>query len=174
MGRDAWIDTKKRELVGSIKADLDRGFYTEDFLREHSISGDVGIDQEAYLNHEEGLKENALPPEIQATVDAWVATPTGSHERMRQTERLKAVIESRYPAITADIGQLEKSLLRLERGLISSEVGTIEAKLNVFDIGRIEQGNGKRKEGWFVGMADSVSDAVNNSALPDWMKQKVA
>jgi hypothetical protein len=64
--------------------------------------------------------------------------------------------------------------MRLERAKISSEVDTIEAKLNILDLGRIEQGNGQRKEGWFVKMADRISTGVNNSKLPDWVKQKIA
>jgi hypothetical protein len=53
-------------------------------------------------------------------------------------------------------------------------VDTIETKLNILDLGRIEQGNGQRKEGWFVKMADKMSTSVNNSKLPDWVKQKIA
>ena len=75
-----------------------------------------------------------------------MGTPSDSPERKQKVKELKAVIESSYPAITADLSQLESSLIRLERAKISSEVDTIDAKLRILDIGRIEQGNGQRKE----------------------------
>lgn len=98
---------------------------------------------------------------------------TDTTARQQKVAELKATIEASYPTITTDMSQLEQSLMRLERAKISSEVDTIEAKLNILDLGRIEQGNGQRKEGWFVKMADKFSTSVNNSGLPDWVKQKV-
>ena len=146
MGRDAWIDTKKREYIAQVKTGLKNGEYTEDSLREHVTSGDTGIRESAHLVHEEIAKEDALPKIIQSSVDAWMVTLPDSAERKKKTAELKSAIETTYPTVTADLSQLEASLLRLERAKISSEIDTIEAKLNILDIGRIEQGNGKRKE----------------------------
>ena len=52
MGRDAWIDTKKREYRDRAREGLRNGTYTEEFLREHVRSGDQGIEHGAHLSHE--------------------------------------------------------------------------------------------------------------------------
>ena len=75
MGRDAWIDTKKREYINNVKEGLKNGTYTESFLREHVASGDQAIVHDAHLVHEEVQKEEKLPQMIQSAVDAWMATP---------------------------------------------------------------------------------------------------
>ncbi len=173
MGRDAWIDSKKRELIQDIRAGLKNGTYTESFLREHISAGDQGIVENAYLAHEKESKSDTLPKDMQAIVNKWIATAPDSPERKQKTEELKASIESNYPTVTVDLSQIEASLLRLEQAKISSEVDIIEAKLNFLDLGRIEQGKWNRKEWWFVKMADSMSHSINNSGMNDWLKQKL-
>ena len=110
-------------------------------MREHIIAGDRGIVENAYLSHERESKTDTLPKNMQAIVDSWMAAAPNSAERRQKTEELKSNIESNYPAITSDFTQIEASLLRLEQAKISTEIDTIEAKLNILDIGRIEQGN---------------------------------
>lgn len=146
MGRDAWIDTKKREYVARVKTGLKNGEYTEEFLREHIGSGDQGISEQAYLQHEKTGEEATLPPMMQEAVNAWINTPADDPKRREKVQILKSIIESSYPTVTTDLSQLEQSLLRLERSKISSEVETLDAKLRILDIGRIERGNGQRKE----------------------------
>ena len=109
-------------------------------MREHINAGDQGIVENAYLAHEKESKTDTLPKDMQAIVNKWIATAPDSAERKQQAEELKANIESNYPTVTADFSQLEASLLRLEQAKISSEVDTIEAKLNILDLGRIEPG----------------------------------
>ncbi|MBX9808822.1 hypothetical protein K2X92_00325, partial [Candidatus Gracilibacteria bacterium] len=173
MGRDAWIDTKKRENISIIKIGLNNGTYSEEFLREHVLSGDIGITSNAHLNHEKIQEVDSLPKKIQLTVDSWMNTVAQSPERIKLTLELKKNIEEHYPALTTDLSQLEKSLIRLEKAKISSEIDIMETKLNILDIGRIEQGNGKHKEGWFVQISDTIQNSMGESKLPDWIKQKI-
>lgn len=110
-------------------------------MREHIKSGDEGIVENAYLAHEKESKTDTLPKNMQAIVDSWMAASPDSVERRQKTEELKSSIEYNYPTITSDFTQIEASLLRLEQAKISSEVDTMEAKLNILDLGRIEHGN---------------------------------
>ncbi len=157
-----------------MKTELKTGKLSEQSLRDHITGGKAGIEDRSYLSHEQDLKKEQTPELVQRAVDAWMDAPANTPERTERIRELKAVIEASYPTVTTDMSQLEESLMRLERAKISSEVDTIEAKLNILDLGRIEQGNGQRKEGWFVKMADKISTSVNNSKLPDWVKQKIA
>lgn len=75
MGRDAWIDSRKRELIAEIEAGLKTGRYTEGFLRSHVESGDQGIVENAHLKHEEILMDESANTPIQSAVDAWLAAP---------------------------------------------------------------------------------------------------
>jgi hypothetical protein len=166
IGRDAWIDTKKREYITKVKTELKTGELSEQSLRDHITGGKAGIEDRSYLSHEQDLKQEQTPELVQRAVDAWMAAPANTPERTERIRELKAVIEASYPTVTTDMSQLEESLMRLERAKISSEVDTIETKLNILDLGRIEQGNGQRKEGWFVKAADWVS----TSSAPTWLK----
>ena len=134
MGRDAWIDTKKRECISAIQKGLSDGTYTEESLREHVVSGDRGILEGAHLSHERVSEEATLPKVIQSAVDAWMSTSHESLERKKKTQELKSAIEASYPTVTTDLSQLEASLLRLERAKISSEVETLDMKLRILDI----------------------------------------
>lgn len=53
MGRDAWIGTRKREMVEQIKVGLRSGEYTEESLRSHVMEGTEAIRTEAHLRHEQ-------------------------------------------------------------------------------------------------------------------------
>lgn len=39
------------------------------------MAGDNGISEKAYLRHEERMKTDTLPANIQVTVDAWMSAP---------------------------------------------------------------------------------------------------
>lgn len=72
------------------------------------------------------------------------------------------------------MSQLESSLMRLQEAKLGSELQNIDAKLRIFDVGGIEQGNGQRKEGFFVRFADTISNSINNnSKIPQWVKEKL-
>lgn len=75
MGRDAWIGTKKREMVEMIKKGLKTGEYTEESLRSHVVDGTGSINTGSQLRHEQTQEEETILPVIQRAIDAWIATP---------------------------------------------------------------------------------------------------
>lgn len=173
MGRDAWIGSKKREMVEKIKTGLRTGEYTEESLRTHVIEGTEAIRTETHLRHEQIQEEESILPVIQTAIDAWITTPPWA-ERQQKLREVKGAIEGTYPTVTVDMSQLESSLVRLQEAKLGSELQNIDAKLRIFDIGGIEQGNGQRKEGFFVRTADKIAESVNNSKiLPQWVKEKL-
>ncbi len=173
MGRDAWIGTKKREMVERIKAGLRSGEYTEDFLRSHVMEGTEAIRTESHLWHEQTWEEETLLPVIQTAVDAWITTSPWA-ERQQKLREVKGAIEGTYPTVTVDTSQLESSLVRLQEAKLGSELQNIDAKLRIFDIGGIEQGNGQRKEWFLVKTADKIANSINNnSKIPQWVKEKL-
>lgn len=171
MGRDAWIESQKRILVEKTRAELKNGEITEDYLRAHVESGIEGIAAEAHLSQETLRKDEGVSAMLQNIADEWLATAPGSPERRAKTAEIKATLESEYP-ITAELSQLEASLLQIERAKLQSEIESIELKLNLLDIGRMENGRGERQAGAFVKFADWANRGISESRLPDWMKQK--
>lgn len=141
MGRDAWIDTKKRACIKEINDGLKNGQYTEDFLRSHVENGDMGIVHGTHLNHEEITSEDLMDGEITTIVNNWINSTAGSDQRSQYTKDLKEALERQYPTSTTDLNQLEESLLRIAKAKIESEIETLDIKLNILDIGRIERGN---------------------------------
>lgn len=173
MGRDAWIGSTKRAIIEEIKMKLKTGEYSETSLREQVQNGDTSIMDRSYLAHEQGETDVSTPAPIQTIVNEWISLDTDSLERLQKVEELKTAIENTYPAITADLSQLESSLLRLEKAKISSELDIVDMKLNFFEIGRIENGNGKRKENFFVRKSDEIAQKLETSNLSPWMKEKL-
>jgi hypothetical protein len=56
--------------------------------------------------------------------------------------------------------------MTLEKAKITNDLKTIEAKLNILDIGRIEYGYGKRKNSFTVKMLSKIED----TSFPKWIK----
>ena len=79
------------------------------------------------------------PDEVQKIINEWLNIDIKSEkERKAKIAELKVALENNYPEITTDLNQLEQSLIRLEKAKIEMELKTIDAKLNILDIGRIE------------------------------------
>ncbi|MDD2871484.1 MAG: hypothetical protein PHS49_05845 [Candidatus Gracilibacteria bacterium] len=174
MGRDAWIDSQKKKYIDEVNEGLDKGIYTEDSIRNHVLSSDKGIENKAFLSHEELVVNDKAPDEIQKIINEWLNIDIKSEkERKAKIAELKVALENNYPEITTDLSQLEKSLIRLEKAKIQGELETIDAKLNILDIGRIEDGYGQREEGTIVKFLDKINSGINNSVLPDWVKKYV-
>lgn len=166
MWRDAWIESKKREHIKDIENWLNSGEYSEESLRQHILNADRWIEEKAFLSHEEINKDLDVPKEIQKVVDEWLDTnPTDTDTRKQKIKELKVLLEANYP-ITSDLSQLESSLVRLEKAKIEWELETIEAKLNILDIGRIEYGYGNRERSFIV----DILSKVEKSSLPKWLK----
>lgn len=65
IGRDAWIDSKKREYTTKVKTELKTGQIGEQSLRDHIESGTAGIEDQSYLSHEQDTKQEQTPQIIQ-------------------------------------------------------------------------------------------------------------
>lgn len=175
MWRDAWIDSQMNRYIEEIENWLNTGVYTEKSLRDHVISADKWIEQKAYLSHEEVINNQKAADDIQKTIDEWLSIDISDvANRKSKISELKIALENNYPEITVDLTQLESSLIRLEKAKIQLELDTIEAKLNILDIGHIENWNGKRKESLLVKMLDWINSGINNYRLPDWMKKNIS
>lgn len=174
MWRDAWIDSKKKKYINEINEWLANWIYSESSIREYILSADKWIAEKAFLSHEEILKDGNVSEDVQKTIDDWLATDIKSIElRKSKIIDLKNALESNYPDITVDLSQLESSLIRLEKAKIQWELETIEAKLNILDIGRIEDWYWQRKEWLVVKVLDKLNYWINKSLLPDWFKKYV-
>lgn len=171
MGRDAWIESQKRLFIKKTETELKNGEITEDYLRTHVVSGIEGIETDAHLSQETLRKDERVSTRLQDIADEWLATAPNSAERKAKTAEIKTTLESEYP-ITAELSQLEASLLQIERAKLLSEIESIELKLNLLDIGRMENGRGEREAGAFVKFADWANRGISESRLPDWLKQK--
>jgi hypothetical protein len=93
LGRDGYIGTKKREFVAEIKSGLQKGQYTEEFLRSHVRNSDAGIVEKAYLEHESLAQDVSVSEAIQEVVDAWMSAPAGSAVRTQKALELKDLID---------------------------------------------------------------------------------
>lgn len=181
MWRDAWIDSEKRRIKKEIEQWLQNWKYTEAKLEEQARASSVWIENKTYLEYEQldnwkvSLKWNE---HLNAAISEWMSLPQGSDARKEKMKTVKQIIDSEYKKITSqkittDIEQLNVSFARLEKAWLLKDLSTFEARLNIFDIGRMEQWNWERKEWAVVKMIDWLSDKVNK--IPGkWFKEKVA
>jgi hypothetical protein len=163
MGRDAWIEGKKQELIRKIQDDLQHNRINEAFLRNQIDSGMIGIEEKNYLQHEVLVENQDTHAQIQQIVDTFFNAPQGSRDRDQVVVNLKNALQQHYPKTTTSLDQLERALLQLEQAKLQSEVEVIVSKLNILDIGRINQGGGKRVHGFLVSAADSIAKSIQNS-----------
>jgi len=174
MWRDAWVYSKKKEYIAKIKEWLDRWEYTMDYIFEHIKSASIWLEDKLYLSHEEIISNWKVSKDIQEIIDAWLYIDSVDIvKRKLKMWELKVILEKEYPTLTTDLNQLQSSLIRLERAKIEWEIDIIEAKLNILDIGCIENWYWERKESSVVKILDKFNWVVNRSILPDRFKKYV-
>lgn len=170
MWRDAWIDAKKRIYIKDIKNGLENWEYKEEFLLNHIKWAEKWIIEKSYLNYEKIDEKQKVPNKIQEIVDKWL---DDKQNRSSLSSELKTTIEKYYPKITADLSQLEKSLLRLEKAKLENDIKTFEAKLNIFDIGRLEKWYLNREDSIIIKWLDNIHSWINKLPLPNSIKKYV-
>jgi hypothetical protein len=169
MWRDAWIESKKRQNIKQLQEWLKNWTYTHQALEEHVKAWIKWIDEKSYLKHEELARDIDLPENIQKVIDEWLAiVPSDKTWRSKKIQELKQLLEEVYIRtwLTTDLSQLESSLLKIEKAKIEWELKTIEAKMNVLDIGRIEYWYWNRSKSFVV----DVLSKIDKSSLPKWIK----
>lgn len=166
MWRDAWIESKKRQIIKWLNDWLKKGEYTHASLEAHVRAWIEWVANKAYLQHEEITTNVDVSVETQKVIDEWIdIDPKDNNARNQKLQELKSILEQNYP-ITTDLSQLEISLIKLERAKIQWELETLQAKMNVLDIGRIEHGYWKRKRSFIV----DIFSHLETKNLPKWMK----
>lgn len=166
MGREAWIDTEKRQMIKKYQSDLKSGNLSSETLQEIITQGKKSIDQKTYLEHEVTHLQTEISQDFQQLINQWLETPKDQEKQRKQKlKEIQLLLEKNYP-VMSELSQLESALLRIEKAKIEWELDTIEAKINLFDLGRIEHGYGEKQTSYVV----NILQNVDKLSLPKWLK----